>query len=282
MDPSVLFRSSLALIDSAAAAVCRRAGLHGADAEDFASNFKLTLMADDYASLRGYEGRSSLGTYLTVIAHRLLVDEWRAAGRWHASSAALQMNEAGVLLERALRYERRSVDEVLPLLQSLDPSLTREAVVAMEAKLPLRPPRPRIVELEPHAETLAGGERADVLVVASEAQRLAQRAGEAVRRILAELNVEDRSILRLRFAAGLTIADVSRSLRIPQRPLYRRIERLLLRIRRELEGAGFDASAAAELIGGVAEFDFALGTCENEAVRPTNHLSEPMRTKSAT
>lgn len=279
MDPAELFRSKLELVDSVATSVCRRARIYGADAEDFAGDFKLALMDDDYAILRRYQGRSSLGTYLSVIAQRMLAEGRRAAGRWHASAAATQMKTAGILLERAVRRDGRTIDEVLPLLQAIDPSLTRSAVQEMEAKLPPRAPRPHIVDVEPYSESLPARESADVRAAEADARRVSRETSEVVRGVLAGLTLEDRAIVRLQFAADMSVADISRALRIPQRPLYRRIERLLERIRRELRIAGIDATALAELIGGTIEFDFGLRDGENEPAPPTTCVSDVMTAK---
>src|SRR5439155_12607993 len=45
------------------------------DLEDLASEVFIAILADDYASLRRFRGQSSLATYLTVIARRVVVQE---------------------------------------------------------------------------------------------------------------------------------------------------------------------------------------------------------------
>jgi RNA polymerase sigma-70 factor (ECF subfamily) len=45
------------------------------DTEDLASEVFLTILADDYALLRRFRGESSLATYLTVVARRVVVRE---------------------------------------------------------------------------------------------------------------------------------------------------------------------------------------------------------------
>ena len=42
----------------------------------------------------------------------------------------------------------------------------------------------------------------------------------------------------MHFAEGYTLADVARALRLEQKPLYRRVERLRARLRALLESAG--------------------------------------------
>jgi len=84
-----LFRANLALVERVIGVVCRRAGLRDADAEDFSSTVKLALIENDYAILRGYEGRAPLGAFLTVVVQRMLSREWmRLRGRWHPSAEA--------------------------------------------------------------------------------------------------------------------------------------------------------------------------------------------------
>jgi RNA polymerase sigma factor (sigma-70 family) len=260
MEPSEVFLRNLPLIERVIAGVCRRARLSRADAEDFASAAKLALIEEDYAVLRRWEGRSSLAGYLTVVVQRLLSDErMRRLGRWHASAEASRLGPAGVLLETLVQRDRRSIDEALPLARAIEPSLTREAAVAMVARFPQRVGRPRAVDLdETDPGALVASDRADELALKNEARRLSQRAGETVRHTLDELPLEDRMLIKLRFGSGLAISDVSRMLRLPQRPLYRRIEALLERLRRVLLEAGIDTSALRQILGAPAE-DLDLG-----------------------
>src|SRR6185295_15704777 len=45
------------------------------DLEDLASEVFVAILADDFAVLRRFRGQSSLATYLTVIARRVVVKE---------------------------------------------------------------------------------------------------------------------------------------------------------------------------------------------------------------
>ncbi|MCC6419643.1 MAG: sigma-70 family RNA polymerase sigma factor [Gemmataceae bacterium] len=53
----------------------RSVPLRPEDTEDLASEILLQIVAKDYAVLRQFRGKSSLGTYLTVIARRICVQE---------------------------------------------------------------------------------------------------------------------------------------------------------------------------------------------------------------
>jgi RNA polymerase sigma factor (sigma-70 family) len=280
MDYAALFESSLAVIDRVVAGVCRRAGVFGADAEDFASAAKVALMEDDYAVLRPYEGRSSLATFLAIVIHRLLLDErTKRTGRWHASREAERLGEAGVVLERIVRRERRSIDEALPFLQAIDPGMTRARAVEMEARLPLRAVRPRPVDLEEAGEQLVASERADERAVAAETGALSERVGRIVRDALEGMSVEDRMIIRFHFGSAMTIADISGLLRLPQRPLYRRVEALLRRLHGALEAAGIAARDVRDLLGSTTrEIDFGLHDWKHEGKSDPGRQTNPGET----
>lgn len=258
MEAAELFATSVSLIERVARAVCRRGGVYGPDADDFVSTARLAVMEDDYAVLRRFEGRSSLPTYLTVILQRLFADEHgRAAGRWHVSAAAERMGPAAVALETMLVRDGRSLDEALPFLRALDPELTRERATAMAAQFPARVMRPHAVAFDDVSESvLVAPESADALALEHDATALRRKAGDVIRDAMSSFTAEDRVLVRLRFANGMTIADISRMVRLPQRPLYRRLEALLGTLRTALAGAAIDANHLPDLLADDLDFGF--------------------------
>ena len=258
MNVAELFEKNLALIERVIATVCRRARLEGADAEDFASSVRIALIEDDYAILRKYCGRSTFAAYLGVVVQNMLHDQrTHALGRWHPSREAERMGKAGVLLETLLDRDRRSLDEALPIVQRLDPGLTRERAAAMAERFPRRVARPRAVELEEDVP-VAAPDAADDRVVDADRRKLSAETSRAMRETLAALQHEDAMILRFRFGSAMSIADISRILRLPQRPLYRRLESLIERLRAAFAASGLDAREVAALIGEAHEMDFGL------------------------
>jgi RNA polymerase sigma factor (sigma-70 family) len=259
MDFEELLRSNLPLIERIVGRVCRRANVQGADVEDFSSTVKLALVDDDYAILRAWEGRSSLATYLSIVIQRLLSDERnRTLGRWRPSSEAKRMGEAAVLLETLLRRDQRSLDEALPIVQGVDPSLGRAEIEALAGRLPQRGARLRAVPLD-DAEEVATNEQADARALDGELDRMSERASAIIRTLLAGLSIADRTMMRLRFASNMNISDIARILQCPQRPLYRRMEAVMSSMRTALESGGIDARMAGDLHGcAVAALDFGL------------------------
>jgi RNA polymerase sigma factor (sigma-70 family) len=260
MDPAELFRANASLIDRITAGVCRRGRLYAADAEDFAGDVKVALMEDDFAVLRGFEERASLQSYLSIVIERLMFDSrTRAMGRWTPSAQARRLGDAGVLVEKFLQRDRRSFDEALPLLRAAHPELTREQFLEIANALPERLPRPHAVPLdEVVADTVPAAESAEERAMSREAERIAARANEVMQEQMQSLSTEDRMIIRFRFCGSMSVADISRMTRLPQRPLYRRIELLLARLRAALASASIDSSSIAEVIGRVDEMNFGL------------------------
>ena len=97
-------------------AVTRSIKLETQDQEDLASEVFVAILNDDYAVLRRFRGESSLATYLTVIARRVIVREllkWRTLVSLQEEPAATTDTVADELLNR---------DEVEQLLTQLDES----------------------------------------------------------------------------------------------------------------------------------------------------------------
>lgn len=277
MNPSELLEANLRLIEGIVERVCRRARIYDADADDFAATVKLRLVEDDYAVLRNWQGRSSLTTYLRIVIERWLADETiREHGRWHPSTAATRMGAAAVLLETLVRRDRRTLDDALPLVRAIDANLTRADLERMLLEMPERRPRASVVtdlENAPPAALLTR-ESADTPLRVAEARDVSTRATRVIREELRAMNAEDRTILRMRFAGSVSISDISRMLRLPQRPLYRRIESLLGRLRKRLASESIDGSAIAEVLDArlAEELDFGLDV-ENGGIRQTKEVS---------
>jgi RNA polymerase sigma-70 factor (ECF subfamily) len=99
------------------------------DVEDLAAEVLLQVVANDYAVLRQFRGKSSLSTYLTVIARRICVQELARRG---AARGVLPRGETAPGAEEAEETTSRqegleSLEEVARLLRKL-PSKERSVV----------------------------------------------------------------------------------------------------------------------------------------------------------
>jgi RNA polymerase sigma factor for flagellar operon FliA len=63
---------------------------------------------------------------------------------------------------------------------------------------------------------------------------------------------EDSMIIRLHYEEGMSVAEIARTLAIPQKPLYRRLERLLEHLREQLEAEGISRERVSDFLDGAA------------------------------
>ena len=240
-----LLVSNLALVERAIAFTCRRHRVSADEQEEFAATVKLRLVENDYAILRKFEGRSSFAAFINVVVHRMLLDyrihHW---GKWHPSAEAKRLGNVAVELERLLLRDGRSLDEAFKVLRRSDPSLELRALQELADRLPQRPAKPRLVALE-EAESVGDD---DTTELALQHAPLSDRVSALVREYIGSLEPHDRLVLQLRFDAGMTVADIARSLQLDPRKLYRSIEARLGELRRALEAEGVAAEEAAALI----------------------------------
>src|SRR5262245_53162084 len=109
-----LYLTHRSVIESVIRFVCRRRGLRGDEAEEFAAEVRLRLVESDSAILRKFQGRSSIQTFLTVVIQRLALDYQASRwGRWRPSVVARSEGPAAVRLEQLV------VRDGLPLADAL-------------------------------------------------------------------------------------------------------------------------------------------------------------------
>ncbi len=249
-DPEAVFLAHLDTVDRIVGALAARYAMSPDEHDDFKGWVRMKLVEDGYAVIRKHEGRSSMSTYLSVVIANLLRDrriqKW---GKWRPSAAARRAGPLGVQLERLLRRDGVAFDVAVRILGSRNgEELDQRALARLAATFPERT-RPR-VDANPDAVLRAvGTQSAEERVVADEQSQHESALLAALDGSLDTLDDEDRVILKLRFWEGLTVADISRALHLEQRPLYRRVNGLLARLRTTLEGAGVTGSDVGEMLG---------------------------------
>jgi RNA polymerase sigma factor (sigma-70 family) len=238
------FLANLEWMRQAMGTVCRRRGMLGADAEDFVSWATCKLLEDDYAVLRQFRGESSVRTYLSVVIvtlHR----SYRAQywGRWRPSAAARREGALGTRLETLLYRDGCAFREAVEILRTSSGGarLDERRLAALSRSLPARAVR-RTGEGAQALEELPGEETSDGGVLSAETEAECGAMNAALDAALATLPAVDRLVVRLRFWEGLTVADIARALGLPQKPLYRRLERALRALRRTLESSGLSST----------------------------------------
>ena len=249
MEPRTLFLENLPWIEKVAGVVCRKHGVWGDDAEDFASVAKMKLMENDYADIRKFRGDCQVTTYLATLVvrrfHEYARERW---GRWRNSAAAEREGQLAKDLETLVYRDGCTLAQAGEQLRNAGKTgLSDAALARLLARLPTRRPlRAREVGT-PLIDGAAAEDRADGRIGSAELDRQRAALLAVLFRVMEQLPPEERHILRMHFADGRTVADVARALRLEQKPLYRRIDKLKAQVRRDLEHSGVSADQIREL-----------------------------------
>jgi RNA polymerase sigma factor (sigma-70 family) len=250
MNWETFFLDNLSLIERVAAFVCRKYGLSGADAEDFASASKLKLIEDDYAVLRKFQQKASLGTYLTIVVERHYLDqkihEW---GKWRPSMRARQGGDAAIFLERLISRDGLGIAEASTIVRQKFTELDARALERLAGSIVVRQPRRQAsVERTEEMREPASEASAEDELLSGEREVAARRAGAVLSRELDHLPPEDRLIMKLRFIDAMKVSTMARMLHADQKQLYRRIERLVAMLRKALLAAGVAMSDIGDML----------------------------------
>jgi RNA polymerase sigma factor (sigma-70 family) len=243
-----LFFTHQSRIEQAIRHVCRRQRLPPEDAEDFASDARIHFMENDFAALRGFRGDSTIATYLlTVVTH--FGQDWRNArwGKWRPSAEARRQGALATHLERLMRRDGLTFEEACETLV-VRPCLTcRRDLEVIAGTLPTRVRR-RFVPDSHLDDRPSAGPTPEVVADHRAANVAARQVGGLLARAIAAMAPEDILILKLRFDDGHRVVEIARVLRLDQKPLYRRIGRLLAHLRSELERRGLAADLVRDLL----------------------------------
>lgn len=249
MDAEKVFLDNVGLIDRITAFVCRRNRLQPADADDFGAHVRFKLYEDDCGVLRKFEGRSSLSTYLTTVIQRLFyqyrVQSW---GKWRPSAEARRLGDKAIVLEKMLTRDGYSIEDAArELTGGNDPLFTRQEIEAIVVRLPPRQPRPLLVS-DAAAPEVPAPCAADDGVMSDERECRARAVAAAIDGAIESCDPEDRLILQLRFWHARKVPEIAAALHEDAKKLYKRIDRLIVRLRTALTEAGIPREAIADLL----------------------------------
>jgi RNA polymerase sigma-70 factor (ECF subfamily) len=111
----------------------RSVSLSEDDVEDLCAEVFLALLGDNFAILRRFQGKSSLATYLSVVARRIVVREMvrrrMAQAFGHVNAHHASLNQAGAETTRELQRvveDREEVQRMLENLPTADAEIVRQ------------------------------------------------------------------------------------------------------------------------------------------------------------
>jgi RNA polymerase sigma factor for flagellar operon FliA len=218
--------------------LCRRYYFQTDECQDFRSYVYEGMVEDDYAVFRKFQGRSSLKTYLTTVISNMLKDYLnRLLGKWRPSAEAERMGRTAILLEQLLVRDGHTFDEAVQILQvNRKVEMSWQELARIAERLPARAHR-RMEGEERLLELSDPNERADARALAEERAAAEVKALEALEEARKMLTEEDRLILKMQ-GDDFSVANISRILRLDQKQLYRRIQRIHKELREELARRG--------------------------------------------
>jgi RNA polymerase sigma factor for flagellar operon FliA len=233
-----LFLSGLPMIDQVVGAVTSRGSWNRADTEDFRSWTYHKLLEGECRVMRRFSGRSSLRTYLHRVVSNLSHDfRSQHLGRWRPSVVSRRLGRWATALDRLINRARVSPDAAVRMLVARDDcDLTERELRDLVRTVPRRMATQHVGS--EHLFGVAGPHASDTRLLTSEHVALRRALIGKLRVALNELCPQDRAIVHLRFWEGLTVAQIATRLGLPQKPLYRRLEGCLARLRTVLERDG--------------------------------------------
>lgn len=272
-DPESAFLAHLPLVEEVLRFIARRNRCRPEEAEEFAAIARLKLIENDYGVFRKFGGRSSLRTYLVSVLHRLFLDHriqrW---GKWRPSMAARKAGETAVRLEALVYRDGHSPDEAWAILNTNEARvISRAEVTTLLARLPSRLSR-RNEGVEACGNLAVSSAIVEGPTLERETAPRAHHVVAVLRAAVFALAPEDRLILRMRFEGGVTVGAIGRTLELEEKPLYRRLERILRRLREEVEGQGVTPADVQDFVGSDGDtwirevFTEPPGNCSSKAV----------------
>lgn len=249
MKPEETYLQNLRTIKRIAASVARRHRLGASEAEDFVQEVCLRLLDNDYAVIRKFEGRSTLSTYLTTVIVHLFnqcrVELW---GKWRPSAEAKRLGPKAITLERLLSRDGYTFSEAVRVLTTGERPYTISELEAIYLRLPPRTPRPIVVAEDNVPDVVAIQPDAHERMEACDRVRMLRQAMQKIDEVIQKMDAEDRLILQMRYWDARKVPDIARALNLIQKKLYKRLDRLCLVLRRELESLGLSQSDLASLM----------------------------------
>jgi RNA polymerase sigma factor (sigma-70 family) len=280
MQPEEIFLEHLRTIERIAGFVCRRNHLSPDESAEFTQEVKLRLIEGEYAVIRKFEGRSSFSTYLTTVINRLFsqyrVEQW---GKWRPSAEARRLGDKAITLERLITRDGFTYHEAVQILTTpAGAGFTKAQLEAIYVRLPARQPRPMMVSGEVSPDAVSMNAEADDRIEADARHDTARNVTVTIDRVLETMEAEDRLILRMRFWEARKVPDIAERLKLDQKKVYKRLDKLYASLRSPLEEAGIHRQEVdALLTNGDQELCFHAGNPSSGPSQPVGGEAEKGR-----
>ncbi|HJW95674.1 MAG TPA: sigma-70 family RNA polymerase sigma factor [Thermoanaerobaculia bacterium] len=278
MDVEELFLRHLGTIERIVVYIGRSNHLDCSDIEDLGAQVKLELIEGNYAIIRKFEGRSCFATYLTTVIQRMFyqhrVKLW---GKWRPSAEARRLGDKAIALERLMFRDGLTFHEAVETMTTgCFATCTVAELETIHSRLPARQPRPVLVAGDLVPENVANDEDTEGRALEQERAQIARAVAAVLDRCLTDADAEDQIILRMRFWNARRVPDIARVMQLDQRKVYKRIEKLLGRMRHALIAGGVSRADVDQILTRNDQ-EIRLKSGENLASGPSHRTSEGVR-----
>jgi hypothetical protein len=179
------------------------------------------------------------------------------------------MGDPAITLERLTTRDGYTTHEAIELMTTGNaPAASRQELEAILLRLPPRSPRPVLIS-DDDAPDVATNDDPSELAMSGERATHARRAAKIVDELMQTFEPEERLILKLRFWNARRVADIAETLHLDQKKTYKRIDKLLARLRGALEQAGVSREVIDDLLAHDRVVEIA-SMRENPPTRPSN------------
>ncbi|MGE3274890.1 MAG: hypothetical protein AB7O67_07245 [Vicinamibacterales bacterium] len=227
-----------ALIDRTIDAVVRRYHLSGVEADELVARVRRTLVADDYAALRGFTGRSTLQTYVAALVTREYLGFQRELwGGWEPSALARRHGPTAILLEELTVRDGMAFGDAVTVMQTTyGVTLSRDALYDLLQELAV-------------ARAFGEDGAAPPSPDAAERRSRIERVDRALRDALQLVSPEDRLLLSMKYLEQAPVSGIARLLGLEPRPSLRRLEQATDVVRAALLTQGLPAEDVEAVLG---------------------------------
>jgi len=243
-----LFLAYLPVIDAVISNLCRHHHLRASETEEFTSFVKLAILERDSEILRQHRGSGSPAAFLRVVIGRLLYDfRCELWGRWRPSAAAKRGGPVAILLERLLLRDGLSFEEAVETARTNHGvHENREQLLELYVTLAPKPVRRQLLP-QAAADDIASCDPTPDLALAMQ-ERFATRTRivAALASACESLTHEDQLLIKMRMDDALPVSRIAAALRLNQKKLYTRLDRLYEEIREKLLAEGISSEDVDE------------------------------------
>lgn len=231
----------LSLVARIARTLAHKKGLSRQDTDDFAQDAAVKFIENDYAVYRKFRGDAQLATYATSVISRLLIDRVIGErGKFRPSPEATEQGEVAIDLERYVYRDGLTFSAACEKLRTEhDVTLSDLELEALFGTLPRRYRREQVGPAP--LEQLPSRSSAEDGILDDERRTRDTRFAAVLAKCKAQVSSQDALILAY-WAQEVRSVDIAKTLGIPAKQVYNRVEVLKKLLRRLLEDVGIESS----------------------------------------